>query len=543
LGRSPARPDRMPDTDTLAPPRPLAEAPPPGGDGGSVRLCVIDLGTNSFHAIVVEAFPDGTFETVEKRKEMVKLGEGGMVSLRLTERAQARGLQALADIRAWAEGLGVSEFVARATSAVRESENGGAFIERVRAETALHVRVITGEEEARLIYEAVRQAVDVSEPTLFVDIGGGSTECIVADRDGAHFLASLKLGAARLTEQFVTTDPVSREEFRILRDHIRQELQPVLAAARAHGVERVVGSSGTIEAIATASAASYGEPDRIHDYVFGVPGLRRVTKTLMTADRHQRLATPGIGAKRVDQVPAGAALLDVILKDLAIKRFEVSPAALREGIVIDYLARNYQWLRRLAPYGSVRRRSVYALAMRLGWDEGHVRQGARLALRLFDAARPLHDLGEAERELLEYAAVLRDVGYAISRRGHHRHSYYVIRNADLRGFSPAEVAVVAHVARLHRAGRPSGRHPDFAKQPEARQRTIVQLAALLRLANGLDRSHFQNVVHLDAGLDGGSFVVTVQTKSDPQLDLWAARRGADLFEEAFGVPVEVRAEE
>jgi len=530
----------MPDSDTLAPPRPLAETP--GPDGGSVRLCVIDLGTNSFHAIVVDAFPDGTFTTVEKRKEMVKLGEGGMVAQRLTEAAQARGLAALAAIRTWAEGLGVTEFVARATSAVREAENGGAFIERVRAETALHVRVITGEDEARLIYEAVRHAVDVSEPTLFVDIGGGSTECIVADRDGAHFLTSLKLGAARLTEQFVTTDPVARAEFRALRDHVRAELAPALEAARAHGVERMVGSSGTIEAIATAAAASYGEPERIYDYVFGIPGLRRVTKTLMTSDRRQRLGTPGVSEKRVDQVAAGAALLDVILKDLPIRRFEVSPAALREGIVIDFLARNYQWLQRLAPYGSRRRRSVYALAMRLAWDEAHVRQGARLALRLFDAAAPLHGLGEAERELLEYAAVLRDVGYAISRRGHHRHSYYVIRNADLRGFSPAEIAVVAHVARLHRAGRPSERHPDFARQPEDRQRTIARLAALLRLANGLDRSHFQNVIHLDAVLGDGAFVVTVQTKSDPQLDLWAARRGADLFEETFGVPVVVRAE-
>lgn len=516
------------------PAAPATDAPP-----ARVRLCVIDLGTNSFHAVVVDAFPDGTFAAVEKRKEMVRLGEGGLVQHRLTEAAQERGLEALRRIRAWADALGASDYVARATSAVREAANGGTFIERVRAETGLHVQVITGETEARLIYEAVRQAVDLSEPTLLVDIGGGSTECTVADRHGAHFMASLKLGAARLAEGFVTTDPIAREEFRALRAHIRAELAETFAAARAHGVRRVVGSSGTIETIALAAAAAYGEPGRIVDVVFGARYVRRITRTLMEGDRRQRLATPGVTEKRVDQVHAGAAVLDVILKDLAIERFEFSPAALREGIVIDFVARNYHWIRRVAPFQSVRRRSVYDLAMRLGWDEPHARHVAQMALTLFDRTAALHGLGEGERELLEYAAILRDVGYAVSRRGHHRHSYYVIRNADLRGFHPDEIGVMAHVARLHRAGKPSGRHPDFATLPPERRQTVVRLGALLRLANGLDRSRTQNVIHLDVAVEPEAVRVVVQTKADPYLDLWAARRGADLFEEAFGRPVTI----
>jgi exopolyphosphatase / guanosine-5'-triphosphate,3'-diphosphate pyrophosphatase len=511
--------------------------PPARSPRSGIRLCIIDLGTNSFHAIVVDAFSDGTFETVDKRKVMVKLGEGGLVRHALTPEARQRGMEALEDLQAWAETLGAEDIVARATSAIREAENGGAYIEEIRKTTGIYVQVISGETEARLIYEAVRQAVDLSEPTLLVDIGGGSTECIIAGRDGASGVASLKLGAARLTEMFVTTDPVERHEFKAIRAHARRELAPVFAAARASGVARVVGSSGTLLAIAAATAAAYGEPNRIHDYVFGAAGVRRVTKALMQGDRAARLATPGISAKRVDQIVAGAAVIDVILKDLQIKRFEVSPSALREGIVIDYIAQNYQWLRRLAPFHSVRRRSVYDLAMRLGWDEAHVRHVARLALLLFDATRELHGLGQPERELLEYAAILRDTGYAINRRGHHRHSYYVIRNADLRGFAPDEIAVIAHVARLHRAGRPSEKHPDFARQPGERRDLITRLAAMLRLANGLDRSHFQNVIHLDAALDESTLRLSIQTKADPQLDLWAGRRGADLFGRAFGCTV------
>lgn len=524
----------MPEPAPLAP-HPTIDPP------DAVRLGIIDLGTNSFHAIVVDAFPDGTFEPVDRRKAMVRLGEGAMVGQRLTEKAMKRGLKALAEIRAWGEGLGVTSFAARATSAIREATNGGAFIERAKEEAGLYVQVIAGETEARLIYEAVRQTVDLTEPTLLIDIGGGSTEFVVADHEGVRFLTSLKLGAQRLTEQYVTTDPVERTEFRALRDHVRRELQPVFEAARAHGVRRVVGSSGTLEAIATATAAAYGEPDRVTDYAFEARGVRRITKMLMTSDRAQRLDTPGVSAKRVDQIVAGAALIDVVLKDLPIERFEFSPAALREGIVIDFVARNYRWIRRLAPYRSVRRRSVYDLAMRLGWDEPHVRHVTDLALRLFDATQPLHGFGEAERELLEYAAVLRDVGYAVSRRGHHRHSYYIIRHADLTGFSAEERTVLAHVARLHRAGTPSNRHADFAEQPKAVRRRIARLAALLRLANGLDRSHLQNVIHLDATLDRDRLHLAIQTKADPQLDLWATRRGASLFKDVFEREVVVEA--
>lgn len=523
---------------------PTPSAPGNGHDGSaSIRLCVIDMGTNSFHAIVFDAFPDGTFEVVGRLKEVVALGEGGFTSHRLTDEAQGRGLAALHQIRAMADGHGVADYVACATSAVREAENGGEFIERVRDEVGLYVRTITGETEAALIYEAVRQEVDLSEPSLLVDIGGGSTEFILADRDGMHFATSLKLGAARLSEQFVSTDPVDADEFRRLRAHIRKELGPVLRQAHERGVRRVVGSSGTLQTIAAMVAASYGEPGRIFDYVFDAANVRRTTKLLMLSTRVQRRRMPGMQEQRVDQIVAGAILFDVVLKDLGIRRFVVSPNALREGIVIDFVERNYKWIRRLAPYHDVRRRSVYDLAIRLRWDEPHARHVARLALQLFDATAPLHGRGERERELLEYAAVLRDAGYAISRRSHHKHSLYVIKNADLKGFTPDEVALIANVARYHRAGLPSERHADYRRLAEPERRLVNELAALLRLANGLDRSHFQNVTHLDAALTDDALRLTLRTKADPQLDVWAARRGASLFRRTFERPVTVHVAE
>lgn len=515
----------------------------PGGNGDAapdaIRLCVIDIGSNSFHAIVFDAFPDGTFETVDKLKEMVKLGEGGFRNHELTEAAQQRGIDALRMIREMGDGYGVADYVACATSAVREASNGGAFIERAKDETGIYIRTITGETEATLIYKSVRHAVDLSEPALLVDIGGGSTEFIIADRDEVHLAQSLKLGAARMTEEFVTTDPVDATEFRALRAHVRKLLGPVFRKAHEMGIRRVVGSSGTLKNIAELTSAAAGEAGTYFDYVFDALNVRRVTKLLMTSDRAKRLAMPGIQEKRVEQIVAGALLIDVVLKDLGIRRFEVSPDALREGIVIDFVERNYKWIKRLAPFRSVRRRSVYDLAIRLRWDEAHARHVARLALDLFDATRSLHGRGEGERELLEYAAVLRDVGYAVSRRSHHKHSLYVIKNADLKGFTPDEVAVIANVARYHRAGLPTTRHADYDRLADEQQQLVDELASLLRLANGLDRSHFQNVIHLDADVTDDALRLTVQTKADPQLDVWAAERGAGLFERTFERPVVV----
>jgi exopolyphosphatase/guanosine-5'-triphosphate,3'-diphosphate pyrophosphatase len=182
--------------------------------------------------------------------------------------------------------------------------------------------------------------------------------------------------------------------------------------------------------------------------------------------------------------------------------------------------------------------------MRLRYDQAHAEHVKTLALQLFDAAEQLHGRGEDARELLEYAAVLHDVGYAISRRNHHKHALYIIQEADLPGFTPDEKAVVANVARYHRAGTPKPTHAEFQRLDAGDRRLVLELASFLRLANGLDRSHFRNVARLDArleeGEDGPAFALTLRTHADPALDVWAARQGGELFEGVFGVPVEIR---
>jgi exopolyphosphatase/guanosine-5'-triphosphate,3'-diphosphate pyrophosphatase len=279
----------------------------------------------------------------------------------------------------------------------------------------------------------------------------------------------------------------------------------------------------------------------VFDQTFDGPQVRETTRRLMRADRATRAATPGVSARRAGQIVAGAVVLDVVLKDLAIERFLVSPAALREGILLDYLARERKWVRRLAPFRSRRREAVYEFGMRLRFDRAHAERVARFALVLFDATRELHGRGEDARDLLEFAALLHDVGYAVSSHSHHKHSAYLIENAGLQGFSPEEVELMAVVARYHRFGMPKRSHAAFQRLDGARQNLALELAGMLRLANGLDRGHLGAVRSLDARVADGALRLALHTHGDAALELWAAGLGGDLLSAQFGVPVVLEA--
>ncbi len=522
-------------------------AKPDYGENGleqhPTRVCVIDLGTNSFHTVIVDAYPNGRFEVIDRIKEMVRLGERGLTEHRLTESAMKRSVRAIRRVRLLAEGWGATDYLAFATSAIREAENGGELLERIRLETDVHVRAIDGVFEAQLIYQGVRRAVDLKGPTLLVDIGGGSAEFVIGSSDEVYFATSLKVGAARMTGRFIRTDPVDREEFTALRSYYREALEPVLKAAREYGVTEIVGSSGTFENVAQVCANLHGESQpSIFLESFDAERLRQVTKTIMESTRDERAAMPGIDEKRVDQVVAGAMLIDALVKDLSIERIRVSPNALREGMVVYFIRQNYERLEVISPYGDVRHRSVHEIGYRFGWDQKHVQHVTAIALQLFDVCRPLHRLGSHARELLEYASLLHDIGYYISRSSHHKHSLYLIKQADWLGFHAYEIDVMAHVARYHRRSLPKDRHTGYQRLRDEHKRLVNQLAAFLRLANGLDRSHIQNVERLRAELDRGELRISIKTKSDPQLELWGGRRASDLLKKTFDVNVEITAE-
>jgi exopolyphosphatase/guanosine-5'-triphosphate,3'-diphosphate pyrophosphatase len=405
-----------------------------------MRIAAIDLGSNSIHMVVVEVDASGGFRVVAGEKEMVRLGAGTAARGRLSAAAMRRGLRVLREYRCLAEAQGAEKILAVATSAIREAANGEDFLERVGREVGIWPKAITGGDEARLIYLAALHSIHLEgQRALVVDIGGGSVELALGAGSRLRWATSERLGVLRMSERFVRSDPLSRKDVQRLTDHVNHTVGPLAdRIASDGGFERVIGTSGTILALgAMAHQMETGvRGQSLHHVTVGADALRELRERLVAADLRGRLKMPGIDAQRADIIVAGAVILDAILGGLGAKELVLCEWALREGLLLDYIHGHPRMLARAEAYPDVRRRSVVALAERCLYDETHARHVAGLAVSLFDQTSHLHGLGAPARDLLEYAALLHDIGHHISYPGHHKHSYYLIKNGELRGFDP-----------------------------------------------------------------------------------------------------------
>ena len=501
-----------------------------------MRIAAIDIGTNSIHMIVVQVRPDLSFEVVDREKDMVRLGAGGLGGKRLTPAATAAALQTLSKFRRLAESHKVDEIIAGATSATREAENGGDFISDVERETGIQVRIISGSEEARLIHLAAGYGVDVGTSTACViDIGGGSVEVTLGTASQPTLARSFKTGVIRLTERFVKSDPLNARDERRIVKQVRKEMREHLDDIAARGFDRVIGTSGTILSLGALVLAEAGTrlPD-VRNQRVPAKGLRKLRKRLVAADLQQRLKLPGMDPRRADLSVAGCVLLDTILKGLGADEITLCDLALREGLVLDYIRRNKSKIRKIDRYPDVRRRSVIELAERCNYWPEHAQQITRLALSIFDQTRSEHRLTDREREWLEYASLLHDVGVHISYEKHHRHSHYLIKHGDLRGFEPQEIDVIALIARYHRQSLPKKEHEGYGELSPKLRRVVKKLSAMLRLAEGLDRSHAQTVAAVDLYPRNGEYVARVRAAGDAELELWAAHRHVQPLERILG---------
>jgi exopolyphosphatase / guanosine-5'-triphosphate,3'-diphosphate pyrophosphatase len=505
-----------------------------------IRLAAIDIGTNSLHMIVVRVRGDLSFEVIDREKEMVRLGAGGLDGRALTPEAVDAALQVLSKFRRLAESHKVDEIIAAATSATREAENGGEFLKSIVERTGIRPQVISGTEEARLIHLAAVYGVNVSrDAAVVVDIGGGSVELTRGIGASVELARSFKLGVIRLTERFVRSDPLeARDERKMLR-HINAEIGPTLDAIASSGFDRVIGTSGTILSLGAIAAAEEGRQQNapLRNRRVSYKQLRRIRRELVELDLEKRLRVPGLEPRRADLAVAGAVLLDAVMRRLNADEITLCDFSLREGLVLDYIARHRKQIAQADRYPDVRRRSVYELAERCNFWPEHANQIARLASELFDQTRAVHGLTDREREWLEYAAVLHDVGVHISYESHHKHSYYLIKNGDLRGFDPDEIETIALVARYHRQATPKKRHDGFGGFGRTRRKTIRALAAILRLAESLDRSHQQTVSAVELHDRGDDGLLQLRTTGDAELEVWAAARHAAPFERFIGKPL------
>ena len=506
-----------------------------------MRLAAIDIGTNSLHMIVVRVRADLSFEVIDREKEMVRLGAGGLDGRAITPEAMHAALLVLSKFRRLADSHGVDEIIAVATSATREAENGSEFLKKIVEETGIRARVISGTEEARLIHQAAAYGVGLtSDVAIVIDIGGGSVE--ITRGAGQHMEAgrSFKLGVIRLTERFIKSDPLVPRDERKLNRFINAEVGKFLDQIAKQGFDRVVGTSGTIQSIGAVAAAERGSSQgSLRNRRISAKQLRRARKQLVSRDLQERLKVPGLEPRRADLAVAGAILIDAIVRRLGAPDLTLCDLSLREGLVLDYIARHRKEIAQADRYPDVRRRSVIELGERCNYWPEHAAQVAKLATMLFDQTRSVHGLTDREREWLEFAALLHDIGVHISYERHHKHSYYLIKNGDLRGFEPEEVEIIGLVARYHRQAAPKRRHEDYGDFKHKRRKTIRILAAMLRLAESLDRSHSQPVSGLELHDRGDDGLLQLRASGDAELELWAATRHAAEFERVLGKPLRV----
>ncbi|MCA1586391.1 MAG: Ppx/GppA family phosphatase [Acidobacteria bacterium] len=508
-----------------------------------MRIAAIDIGTNSVHMIVARVRPDFSFEIIDREKEMVRLGAGGLDGKKLTHEAMTAALAALSKFERLATSHQVDAVLAAATSATREAENGGEFLEAIERQTGIRPRIITGTEEARLIHLAAVYGVDTPKPAVVIDIGGGSVEITLGSGQVVKHARSFKIGVIRLTERFVKSDPLSRRDERKLVKHIAEQVDRYVSQIVDAGFDRVIGTSGTILSLGSvATAIDKGQaPSELRNLRVPAKSIKRVRKVVTRLKLDERLHVPGLDPRRADLVVAGAVLLDTLLKKLGTNEITLCDLALREGLILNYIHEHRSEIARVDKYPDVRRRSTIELAERSNWEQEHSRQVAQLALRMFDDTRTLHRLGDREKEWLEYAALLHDVGNHISYERHHRHSYYLIKNGDLRGFEPEEIEVIALVARYHRRANPKRGHEGFGDLAQPLRRTVRVLAAFLRLAESLDRSRHTVVGDLSLRERGDEVLLQLQTRGDSELEVWAGNRQLDSLEEALGRRIRIEA--
>jgi exopolyphosphatase/guanosine-5'-triphosphate,3'-diphosphate pyrophosphatase len=525
-------------------------------------LACIDMGTNSFHMIVCQASEErDDFEIITRVRDAVPFFRRALTQHNIDANAMASALQILQEMKDEAAAKGAKRIVAVATSAVRESDNGEQVLSRIRSDLNLDARMISGREEARLIYLGVLFSMPKLKGRFaVVDIGGGSTEIIVADRHKTHFSESYKLGAARLTQRFFKKDIPTPQEIRELHDEVRGMLRPAAARLAESGAfTQLIVTSGTVQALAKLdrNRRNKGEKQKSKDKDFDgyVLTLERLEETVSYIEEAslEGEKIKSVSTDRNRTILAGSIVLLETMRSLNMQQAIVCTSALREGVVVDMLLQE-GWLDAgLSEHLNPRARSVYGLLEKYQASVEHAEQVADLAFQLFDRTKNLkmHNYGNEALHLLWSAAMLHDVGMFVGRNGHHKHSFYLIKNGGLLGHSEEEVAIIANIARYHRGSEPKPSHDAYMQLTPQEKQLVNDMASILRLAEALDRSHRQVVQRVELELQSGkgqertaSLLIFVRPGESWEPETWAIKEKKAFFEKQFQLKLnfEVRVE-
>ena len=503
------------------------------------RIAAIDIGSNSIRAIVADVSSSGQIRTVDEMKAAPRLSTGVDETGHLSVESSLAAIEALQRMVTLAKQLGAERIECVATSAVRDATDGAAFVRQVKKSAGLTVRVISGEDEARLSFRSAQAHFDVGHGRMVTcDIGGGSVELALSADGLVERLLSMPFGAIRATENYLQKG-TRRSTVAKLRKALREEIRERFAVKEWRGAG-MIGSGGTFTNVAGMLLAQQrlATARTVHGKVVTRGELEHLLDQLIELSPAERLTVPGLNPGRADIIVAGMAVAAEVMAYLDIREINVSAYGIREGLLLEAAEVTPQ----ATDPGEGRRRSVQQFAERTQYEEPHAQHVQKLALQLFDAIGTRIGCAPEDRDTLRDAALLHDTGYHISYNDHHKHSYHLIVHAELLGVSPEEQVVMANVARYHRGAIPKAKHPAFAELTKEQQLSVKRLAAILRVADGFDRGHVGAVQQLKVRWTERALRIT--PVPDPRarstrLELWGASRKSDLLEKLLDFPVQV----
>ncbi len=497
------------------------------------RLAAIDIGSNSMRLLVAEPLRDGTYRILDEERESTRLGRSLNSTGQLTPEAIEHTLTALRNFKKIAEGFQVAELRTIATCAVREATNGPEFCRRAKEEVGIEIEVISSDREAHLAFFSVQRAFDLHGKNIIVaDIGGGSTEIVLASGQVIEGVYSTPLGAVRLTEQYGTTDATAPGQ------HGFEQMQEAVDRCLKKTVPKpffvphlLIGSGGTFTALGEMIMASKGQQNLpVRGYTVTRAQVSHLLDRLRKIPVKNRKSVAGLSPDRADIIVAGLTVIDRLMLRFHVNTLQIHSRGVRDGLLLTMID---QSLGSPSEDPHDRESSIERFAASCSGEIQHGRHVAKLAGRIYEQMQTMFSLDPADRPFLEAAARLQDVGYLINYDQHHKHSYHLILNSRLAGFQPRELELIANVARYHRGAEPKKRHGNFRQLSKDDRHRVRRLASILRIAGGLDRSHTQQVRDVLVSRNESGIHLQVISDENPEVDLWGARRRSEFFEQVF----------
>jgi exopolyphosphatase / guanosine-5'-triphosphate,3'-diphosphate pyrophosphatase len=499
------------------------------------RFAAIDIGSNSVRMEVAEI--STKIRVLASERKVTRLGASVFRTGRVSQEAIDFLCTTLSEMAMNYKRFEIHGIRAVATAAVRDASNQKEFISKVSAAAGTPVEIISGQEEARLIHLGVQSRwPHTRQRVLMIDIGGGSAELILSDSGRIVAAVSKQLGALRLTELFLKSDPPTQEELHRMQEYIEERIAQSIRRMGALRIDRVIATSATASAVVCAVNQIPRQKREMADKMrASTAQIRELYADLIKRDIEGRRKIVGIGPKRAEIIIPGAAVLLSVLKGLALPSLYYSAAGVRDGIIADLAARTST--RSMTEMSREQRDVVEEMATRYGVSLRHVRKVSRMANDIFVALEPLHKLPHSTGRLLEAAAHLHDIGHFVSDTRHHKHSYYLVLNSDMPGFTEQEREVIANLCRYHRKAMPAQEHQNWQPLDTESRRAVTMLAPILRIADNLDRSRGQRVKSVECILRPNEVVLRLHSNKDVDLDAWATERAGEFFRQVYNKPI------